>query len=426
MRNQSIYMKTNRMRSIHAQISLYLLHTLHHGRICLLCTESRQVEERYGSSVGGTSIFALNFASSNSPVILRWNCPPWTALKSGGGTKTPHNIAFLLVQVEDAIGDRHYGISIVWANPSQVRAASMEKVVKKLTDCTSSGTDWFYTLVWLHKGTCHVPLPKEGHLGILPQRGAEATPCGQISQLEVCQLLVVSPQVIYPVGLNGQDEPVITSLPEPLASSINLTAGKPIHFGIDIPSPPMEEPDQKIPPLGEVSTIIVASPHKSPPKLEGSMTMEVRNLLSQAILETSSCGFKHSSPRRPTRAEVPMTPPQKPEGPPKPVDTSSQVSTKVMEASLEDIPTSISPIAAVSRTGSITPLVDKLELQANANKALKDFLTTKVSIDVCRWKAMWELSIALCQSESQAAESIKEAKAACSQAILDAQTTCSH
>ena len=38
---------------------------------------------------------------------------------------------------------------------------------------------------------------------------------------------------------------------------------------------------------------------------------------------------------------------------------------------------------------------------------------------------MWELRIAVCQSESQAAESIKEAKAACSQATLAAQTTCS-
>ena len=141
----------------------------------------------------------------------------------------------------------------------------MEEAVKKLTTCTFSGTNWLNTLVWLHKGTCHAPLPKEGHLGILHQKGVEVTPCRWISQLEVCQLLVTSPQVIYPVGLNGQDEPIITSLPELLASSINLTTGKPIYLGIDIPSPLMEELDQKIPPLSKVSTIKVASPHKSPP-----------------------------------------------------------------------------------------------------------------------------------------------------------------
>ena len=91
--------------------------------------------------------------------------------------------------------------------------------------------------MWLHQGTYHVPLPKEGHLGILPQRGAEATPCEWISQLEVCQFLIASPQVIYPIGFNGYDEPFITSLPEPLASCISLTAGEPVYLEIDIALP---------------------------------------------------------------------------------------------------------------------------------------------------------------------------------------------
>ena len=155
------------------------------------------------------------------------------------------------------------------------------------------------------------------------------------------------------------------------------------------------------------------------------MTLEVRNLLSQAVLETSGCGSKHLSPRRPTPVAVPTTPLQKPEGPPWPVGISSQVSTEAAEASLEDIPTSIYPIAAVSRTRSVSPLVDGMELQENANKALKDLLTTKASIDTYRQRAVWELGIVLHQNESQAAESIKKAKAVCSQVTLDAQTTCS-
>ena len=159
--------------------------------------------------------------------------------------------------------------------------------------CFYGGSSWetdCLHLQWDQLALCpstaaqgHLPhaTPQGGALRcILPQRGAEAVPCGQISQLEVCQLLATSPQVVYPVGLNGQDEPIITSLPELLASGISLTTGEPIYLGIDIPSPPVEELDQKIPPLGEVSTIIVASPHKSPLKSEGSMTMEVRNLLS--------------------------------------------------------------------------------------------------------------------------------------------------
>ena len=136
----------------------------------------------------------------------------------------------------------------------------------------------------------------------------------------------------------------------------------------------------------------------------------------------SSCGSKHSSPRRPIPVAVPTTPLRKPEGLSWPVDTSSQASTEVAEASLEDIPTSISPIVAVSRTGSVTLPVDTVGLQANVNKALEDLLTTKASIDACRQRAIWELGIALCQNESQAVESIKQAKAVCSQATLEAKT----
>ena len=66
-----------------------------------------------------------------------------------------------------------------------------------------------------------------------------------------------------------------------------------------------------------------------------------------------------------------------------------------------------------------------MELWTNANKALEDLLTTKASIDTHRQRAVWELGIVLHQNETQAAESIKEAKAVCSQATLDAHTTCS-
>ena len=201
----------------------------------------------------------------------------------GKGQKICHDIAFLLVLVDEEVTeDRRYGLSTVWVNPSQARVSSMEEAVGKLTAFASWGSDWPYALVQLLKGTHHAPLPKEGHLGILPQRGVEATPRGQISQLEVCQLLVTGPQVIYPIGLNGHYEPVITSLPEPLASSINLTAGEPVYLEIDILPPMVEDPDQKVLSLGKVSTIVIASPHKStlPKSGEGSMTREVRDLLS--------------------------------------------------------------------------------------------------------------------------------------------------
>ena len=155
------------------------------------------------------------------------------------------------------------------------------------------------------------------------------------------------------------------------------------------------------------------------------MTMEVRNLLSQVMLEMSGCGSENLTLRRSNQIVVPMPPPQKSEELLQPVNTSSQVSVEVAETSLGGIPTSISPIAVASRTGSITPPVHAMELWENANKALQDLLTTKASTDAHRQRAIWELGIELCQNESQAAESIKEAKAVCSWVTHKAQTTCS-
>ena len=76
------------------------------------------------------------------------------------------------------------------------------------------------------------------------------------------------------------------------------------------------------------------------------------------------------------------------------------------------------------RSGSVSPSVDLAELQTNANSAL-DLLNTKGSINVRRWRAVWELGIILHQNESQVAVSIKEAKVICSQATLGTWTACS-
>ena len=101
-----------------------------------------------------------------------------------------------------------------------------------------------------------------------------------------------------------------------------------------------------------------------------------------------------------------------------PMDTSSQVSAQedaeMAEASLEGVPTTISPIAATTRSGSITPPADAAELWENANKALKELLATKASIDTHRQRAAWELGMELCQKESETTKSIKKARAVCS------------
>ena len=188
-----------------------------------------------------------------------------TSLKAWGEKqKICHDITFLLVLAEEeATGDRKYGLLTIGVNPCWARVCSMEEVVRDLTAWVSSGPNWPYTLVQLQEDTHHVPLPKEGDLGTLPQRGAEMTACGRISQLEVHQLLISGCQVTYPIGLNGHEEPIIASLPESLANGISLTGGKSIYLEIDIPQSLAEELDWKVPPIGKCSTIIIASPHKT-------------------------------------------------------------------------------------------------------------------------------------------------------------------
>ena len=154
----------------------------------------------------------------------------------------------------------------------------MEEAVEKLAACPSSGTNWPYTLAQLYEGSCHAPLPKDKHLGILPQGKAEETCCGQISQLNICQLFSAGSQVVYPSGLNGHDEPIITTLPELLSSGISIIASE--HPYLEINIPPKEDSDAKAPPIGETSIIQTTNPCKSSPKLEGSMTKEVNDLLN--------------------------------------------------------------------------------------------------------------------------------------------------
>ena len=225
--------------------------------------------------------------------------------------------------------------------------------------------------------------------------------------------------------MNGHDEPIITTLPEPLSSGVSIIASEHLYLGIDIPSPPWGESDIKAPPIGKASPIMVPSPPKSPPKFKGSMTAEVNDLLSQAVTEASSCESEHSPLGKIATVVVTMSPPWKSEVSPQLVDTSSQASIEEAEASLEDLPANISLIAAAYSSGSVSPLVDPSELQANANRAINNMLHLKRSIDIKRQRAIWELGVMLHQGESQETTSVAEAKAICLQVTLDAWTVCS-
>ena len=205
----------------------------------------------------------------------------------------------------------------------------MEEAVKQLTILISTRPDWPYALVWLNTDICHVPLPKEGHLRILVEGGTSGATCRWISQLDICQLLSLGSQVIYPVGLNGCEVAVITSLPKLLAKGMTMLGGKPIYLSVDILQSTMKGQGSKaLSPVGHSISILNASPIRAPPpEVEGwvSMTMEVRELLSWAVLDTSGQVSGGSTPKR-LEPMVLVTPlPTKPEDFPKLVDTSSQV-----------------------------------------------------------------------------------------------------
>ena len=202
-----------------------ILKILYDDRLCLFLTRVRQVGEGPCLAVGVPYHLPPPLQQFHISSISQSELSSLTSLNVCGEKQKVHNdIAFLLVLAKgEATGGQRYGLSTIWVNPSQARVCSMEEAVRELTTWVSSGPNWPYALVWLNEDTYHAPLPKEGHLGVLPQGGADMTAYGRISQLEVCQVLVSGLQVAYPVGLNGHEDPIITSLPESLANGISLT-----------------------------------------------------------------------------------------------------------------------------------------------------------------------------------------------------------
>ena len=183
-----------------------------------------------------------------------------SSLKIWGDTQEPHNdMVCLLVYTGDALEAQNYGISLVWISPTQIQASTMEEVVGTLSAYITSRPDWPYAPVQLYEGSSHTPLPKGKHLGVLPQGKAEGSPYWWISQLKVHQLLSTRHWVVYPVGLNGNKELVMITLPELLHSSVSITTNEHPYMRIDIPPPPLVEPEYTTLPVGKVHTIPAAN-----------------------------------------------------------------------------------------------------------------------------------------------------------------------
>ena len=146
-----------------------------------------------------------------------------THLKAWGDPKKfCSNVAFLLVlPKEGAVGERVYGLAMVWVYPYHPRVSTIDDAAKQLAQLASTGPNWPYELVQLNGDACHMPLPTEGHLSVMMEGNTSNVPCGKICQLEVHQLLGSGSQVGYPEGLNGHQGPVVTSLPELLSNGMD-------------------------------------------------------------------------------------------------------------------------------------------------------------------------------------------------------------
>ena len=151
-----------------------------------------------------------------------------TCLKAWGDTrKFCSDVAFLLVLPEEgAVGERVYGLAMVWVHPYQARDSTIDNVAKQLAQLASTVPNWPYALVWLNRDACHMPLPTEGHLSVMTEGNTSNVPCKKIHQLEVHQLLSSGSWVVYPEGLNGCQVPVVTSLLELLSNGVTMFEGE--------------------------------------------------------------------------------------------------------------------------------------------------------------------------------------------------------
>ena len=332
-------------------------------------------------------------------------------------------MAYPLVKVEDASEVEGYGMALVWISPHQARASTMEEALEILSTCVYSGPDWPYVLSQLYEGTSHVPLPKDKHLSILSQGKAES-PHGQISQLEVCQLLSARPRVVYPMGLNGGDQSVTIDLPGPLHRGSSVTTNEHPYIKIDIPSPTPEEQEGANLPLGrEHATQVIPTP-KTPWKPRVTLTAEVGELLTRGMTEDYDREPEHSAMAKELATEADISPPLKTEVPALPLDTSSQASVPETEASIESNPIHNSPTAVAYSSHSDSPIMNLPELQADAHLAINHMLSIKRSSDLERQWAIWDFEASLHQREAEAATANERAKIAHSRKDLQARVKC--
>ena len=374
-----------------------LLQRLYDDRICILWWQRRKVGWEDEGHLGDLSIYpcldSLELPCHTLGELLSISC-----LKIWGDTQEPHNdIAYLLVHTEGSSEVESYSMALVWISPHQAWVSTMEEALGTLSTCISSGPNWLYVFTQLYKGCNHTALPKDKHLGILPWGKEEENPHGWISQLKVCQLLSARPWVIYPVGLNGCDQLVTIDLPELLHSGSSVTTDEHPHLHIDIPLPTPEEPEHTTLPFGRVHAAPIDTIPKTPWKPRITLMAEVNDLINWGMADDYKCEPEHSTMGEEAAAGTDIPLPQKAEVSAPPLDTSSQASAEEMETSLESNPINAYHPTAAGSNHSDSPVIDLMELQADANLVANYMLSVKRSSDLKRQWAIWDFKASLHQ-----------------------------
>ena len=332
-----------------------------------------------------------------------------------GDVKKFHSdLAYLLVLPKKATeGEKVLRLAVVWVHPYQACVPTLDEAVRKLTLLTASHENWAYAFVRFNEDAQHAPLPKEGHLSAMTEGMPSRSACRCLCQLEVHLLLQLGCWVVYPEGLNGALELVVTSLTESLAHGTNIL-DESTYLLVDL---------SKASALHNTSAPTFPTHHtmEHPSRVRGhiSMTAEVQELFSQAALDTSSQASGSPSLKRPASIALEDPPPSKAEDSSKPLATSSQASSP---AATPEVTKSVNHATSPAKspganTGALPEEVTWL--QEEMNKTMGCLLMTRMSLDACQQKQVSDFKMALCHNEGKATKAIKEEKAHCGATIRE-------
>ena len=303
-------------------------------------------------------------------------------LKVWGDAQKPHlGMAYFLVWADDSSEAGNYSLAIVWIDSHQARMVLMGEALEALSSHTPKGSDWPYILVQSYEGANHMPLPKDGHICVLPQ-GEAGNLSGQISQLKIHQLLSARPLVVFPMELNQGNESVTIDLPESLHMGSSVITDKYPYIEVNIPTLVPKEQGNANLPLGEKCNTVPADQPKTSWKPRITLTAEVKDLIGWGMMDDYDRESEHS-----TKAEVPSpeavtSSPSKREKPVLLLDTHSQTSVAETEASGESDPAGTLTMAVVHSNCSSSPITHLSDLQSDVHVAVNSMFTAKRSSDL--------------------------------------------